>query len=79
MECADFYRMKERGSCVLNDDKLDLITKIRPFLNFIRRKGIKSMFLAVDDLWLYEYHKQEYDGSTKTVLSTIRFIEQKQW
>ena len=79
MECADFYRMNGKGHCVIKGDTLDLITKIRPFLNFIKRKGMKSLFLAVDDLWLYEYHKQEYDGSTKVVLSTIRFIEQKQW
>lgn len=58
---------------------MDLVTKIRPFLNFFKRKGLKSLFLALDDLWLYQYHKKEYDGSVKVVFETISFIEEKQW
>ena len=58
---------------------MDLATKVRPFLNLFKRKGLKSLFLALDDLWLYHYHKKEYDGSVKVVFETISFIEEKQW
>ena len=33
----------------------------------------------VDDLWLYQYHKQEYNGIVKVVFRTISFMEQRQW
>ena len=45
----------------------------------MRRKKIKSLFLALDDLWLYNYHQQHYDGTIYDVFETIRFIEEKQW
>ena len=37
------------------------------------------IFFAIDDLWLYQYHKQEYDGIVVEVFYTISFIEEKQW
>ena len=37
------------------------------------------MFLAIDDLWLYNYHNHQYDGTTLVIFETIQFIEQKQW
>ena len=37
------------------------------------------MFLALDDLWLYNYHSQQYDGTALTIFETIQFIEEKQW
>lgn len=58
---------------------MEIITKIRPFLNFIKRKGFKALFLVVDDLWLYDYHQKQYDGTLEVVFHTISFIEEKQW
>ena len=63
----------------MKSDVLELVTKLRPYLNFVRRKGFKSMFAAVDDIWLYNYHKREYDGTIHTVFETIRFVEEQQW
>ena len=37
------------------------------------------MFLAVDDLWLYNYHSHKYDGTALTIFETIQFIEEQQW
>ena len=64
---------------MIKSDTLDLITKIRPFINFVRRKGFKAMFAAIDDIWLYNYHQREYDGTIQAVFETIRFVEEKQW
>ena len=40
---------------------------------------MKMLFMVVDDLWLYEYHQKEYDGTLKTVFNTISLFEEKQW
>ena len=58
---------------------MSLVVKIRPFLNFVKRRGLKAMFLALDDLWLYNYHGHQYDGTTLTIFETIQFVEEKQW
>ena len=47
---------------------LDWAGKARIFANFIKRRGLKSLFLAMDDLWLYNFHLQEYDGTVLVVL-----------
>ena len=52
---------------------------VRPFLNVIRRKGIRFLFMAIDDLWLYNYHNKKYKGIIRDVFITIKFIEEKQW
>lgn len=52
---------------------------VRPFLNIVRKKGMKTIFMIVDDLWLYQYHKIQYDGLIKSVFKMISFIEEKQW
>ena len=64
---------------MVESQMLSLVTKTRPFLNLIKRRGLKAMFLAIDDLWLYNYHSHRYDGTTLVVFETIQFIEQKQW
>ena len=58
---------------------LKWISKTRTLLNFIKRRGVKTLFLAVDDLWLYNFHSQQYDGTVEIVFETIDFIEEKQW
>ena len=35
--------------------------------------------MMVDDLWLYQYHQQQYEGIIRDVFKTIAFIESKQW
>ena len=71
--------MNEKGECEVENKGLSIFTDIRPILNLIRRRGLKWMFMVVDDLWLYQYHKQDYDGIVKVVFKTISFIEEKQW
>ena len=71
--------MDKKGDCVIENQVLSIFTDIRPFLNLVRRKGIKWIFMVVDDLWLYQYHKQDYDGVVEDVFRTISFIEQRQW
>ena len=56
-ECADNYVMNGEGKCVIESQFLGIFVKIRAFLNVIKRRGLKSAFLALDDLWLYSYHK----------------------
>ena len=64
---------------MIKNKVLEIFLKIRPLFNFIQRKGIKSFFVAVDDIWLYNYHIKEYDGVVKVVFQTISFVEEKQW
>ena len=71
--------MNSEGKCVVNGSTLDLLSKTRTFFNFIKRRGVKSLFVALDDLWLYNFHKNDYDGTMNTVFRTIKFIEDKQW
>ena len=37
------------------------------------------MFLALDDLWLYNYHRVHYDGTALTMFETIQLIEERKW
>ena len=37
------------------------------------------MFLALDDLHLYNYHRIHYDGTALTIFKTIQLIEEKKW
>ena len=71
--------MNKKGSCVIKNKALKVIKDMRPVLNLIRKRGLKSIFFMVDDLWLYQYHKREYDGIVKRVFETISFLEEKQW
>ena len=64
---------------MIENQSLSIFTDIRPFLNLVRRKGIKFIFMAVDDLWLYQYHQQQYDGIVEDVFRVISFVEEKQW
>ena len=52
---------------------------MRPFLNVLKKRGSRWMFMMIDDLWLYQYHQQEYEGIVRDIFSTIAFIEEKQW
>ena len=71
--------MNGNGECVVKNKVLNYAGKIRVFLNFMKRRGFKALFLAVDDLWLYNFHVMEYDGTVKVVFETIAFIEERQW
>ena len=66
--------MNQDGECVVDNEVLDIVLKIRPFLNLIRKGSLQFLFMALDDLWLYEYHKPNYTGQVKVVFSTIKFI-----
>ena len=50
-----------------------------PFLGVVKKRGFKIVFLALEDLWLYDYHQQSYDGLTREVIDVISFLEQHQW
>ena len=75
IECAEFYTKSEEGVCVVESQTLSIIKDIRPLLNVLKRRGLKFLFLAVDDLWLYQYHQQQYKGIVRDAFKTISFIE----
>ena len=79
IECAEFYVKDDKGQCVVESRALDICARARPLLNFIKRRGVKSLLLAVDDLWLYNYHRNQYDGTAMTVFETIQFVEEQQY
>ena len=35
--------------------------------------------MLLNDIWLYNYHKIEYQGIVKEAFKTIQFIEEKKW
>ena len=78
-ECSEFYEIGQHGNCVLKSDWLTVALKIHLVTNFIRRRGMKSLLFAIDNLWLYNFHQQEFDGTTLSVLETIAFFEEKKW
>lgn len=78
-ECSRGYHGNSEGKCVINDRVVEMASRMRCFFNFIRVRGWKFLFFAVDDLWLYNFHQQKYDGITLTVLETIKLIEERQW
>ena len=71
--------MDRNGECVIENPILFVLAKSRPALNLIRRRGLKGLFFIVGDLWLYNFHQQQYDGSTQTVIEIIALIEEKQY
>ena len=79
VECAQLYTKNEEGKCVVESRSLSIFKDIRPFLNIVRKRGHKWVFMVVDDLWLYQYHQKRYDGIIRDVFRTIAFIESKQW
>ena len=79
VECAEFYAKDEEGRCVVGSQVLSVFKGIRPFLNVLKLRGHKFLFVALDDLWLYHYHQQEYEGSIREVFKVISFVEEKQW
>ena len=68
-----------QGKCLVESPTLDFLAKTQIFLNLAKRRGLKTLFVALDDLWLYNFHKNDYDGSVDAVFKTIKFIEDKQW
>lgn len=58
---------------------MTVLARTRFAFNFIRRGSFKFALLAIDDIWLYSYHKKKYDGISRDVLDVIQLIEQRQW
>ena len=73
IECAALHQKNEEGKCEAVGS-LSIFVSVRPFLNMMRRRGTKWVFMMVDDLWLYQYHQQEYDGTIRVVFQTISLI-----
>lgn len=46
-------------------------------LSQMRVRKVKFLFLAMENFWLYEYHKSKYPWLAREVFSTIRLIEEK--
>ena len=55
------------GQCIEGNEVLNLMAVLKSISNYFKRRGIKSFCLALDDLWLYNYHKNDYDGTALTV------------
>ena len=79
VECSEFYVKDQDGQCVIESQTLSILISVRPFLNVLKKRGSRWMFMMVDDLWLYQYHQQEYEGIVKSIFATIALIEEKQW
>ena len=58
---------------------LSIFVSVRPFLNVLKKRGHRWIFMMLDDLWLYQYHQKEYGGIVRDVFVTIAFVEEKQW
>ena len=67
VECALFYKMDENGQCMEEKQVLNMLATLKCIFNYFKRRGIKSFCLALDDLWLYNYHKNDYDGTALTI------------
>ena len=79
VECSEFYTKDEKGECVMASQSLSIFVSVRPFLNVLKKRGYRWMFMVIDDLWLYQYHQKEYEGIIRDVFATIAFMEEKQW
>ena len=65
--CANFYMKDKNGECVMENNIFTMIGRGRGFFNVLKRRGLKTLFMALDDLWLYNYHKKQYDGTTLAI------------
>ena len=50
--------MDGEGNCVLKSEWVNIGLKIHTLANLIRRRGMKSLLFAIDNLWLYNFHQQ---------------------
>ena len=64
---------------MIGSQSLSIFTSVRPFLNVLKKRGHRWLFMVLDDLWLYQYHQQQYEGIVREVFATIAFVEEKQW
>ena len=64
IECADLHEKGDEGKCEVIST-LSIFTSFRPFVNMIRRRGTKWIFMMVDDLWLYQTTSQSTMGSSR--------------
>ena len=79
IECSDAYTMDEYGQCIPENGAYSLTQRAMFFVGFMRRRGLKAMLLALDDLWFYNFHRVHYDGTALTIFETIQLIEEKRW
>ena len=71
--------MEEEGKCVIENQVLSIFMDTKPLTNLLKKKGMKTIFVALDDLWLYQYHEQEYDGVMKDIFELISLTQERQW
>ena len=71
--------MNQQGECVERDNALSFTQRFIFFIGLIKRRGLKTLFLALDDLWLYNFHRTHYDGTALTIFKTLQLIEEKKW
>ena len=64
---------------MIKSDFLNVGLKLHTLASFIKRRGMKSLLFVIDNLWLYNFHQQEFDGTTESVLEAISFFEEKKW
>ena len=79
VECAEFYKRDGNGECVIENPNLSIFVSVRPFLNVLKKRGHRWVFMVIDELWLYQYHQKEYEAISRDVFATIAFMEEKQW
>ena len=79
IECAELYARDAGGKCVVENMALAALKDAMPFMGAVKKRGFKMFFLSLEDLWLYNYHRQSYDGFAGQVFSTISFLQENQW
>ena len=65
------------GECVVESDAVQIAIWANALLSNLRIRRMKFIFFAVDNFWLYEYHKGNYTWLTDNIFKTIRFVESK--
>ena len=71
--------MNQQGECVEGNNALSFTQRLMFFIGLIKRRGLKTLFLALDDLCLYNFHRTHYDGTALTIFETLQLIEEKKW
>ena len=71
--------MTKEGHCEVESRALSALIDTKPLMNLVKKRGMKMIFVAFDDLWLYHYHQQQYDGVVKDIFQIISLMQESQW
>lgn len=76
--CFKHYSLSD-GGCTLENVYVKVATYARPYVSILRRNWMAPFYMVLEEIWLYNYHKQDYNGTIEDIFETIRMIEDKKW